>query len=123
MRQLTKRIFVFAGNKLFPALILTTSVAASIVQAAPQGGVIVAGQGSITNAPNTTNVNQQTGTMVVDWNSFNVASQETVNFNQPSANAAALNRIYDQNPSQIFGAINANGRVFLSNPKIGRAHV
>ena len=116
MRQLTKNIFSFAANKIFPAFILSSSLAASLAQAAPQGGVIVGGQGSINTEPNVTNINQQTNSMVVDWSSFNVGNQETVNFNQPSSNAAALNRIYDQNPSQIFGAINANGRVFLSNP-------
>jgi len=116
MRQLANKILYFAANKLFPALLLSSSLAASVAQAAPQGGVIVGGQGSINNTPNVTNINQQTNAMVVDWSSFNVGNQETVNFNQPSSNAAALNRIYDQNPSQILGSINANGRVFLSNP-------
>ena len=27
-----------------------------------------------------------------------------------------LNKIFDQNPSQILGSLNANGRVFLVNP-------
>jgi len=116
MRQLANKILFFAANKIFPAFILCSSLAASVAQAAPQGGVIVGGQGSISNAPNVTNINQQTNSMVVDWSSFNVGAQESVNFNQPSSSAAALNRIYDQNPSQILGSINANGRVFLSNP-------
>src|SRR5690606_30857868 len=34
----------------------------------------------------------------------------------PSADAAALNRILDQNPSRIFGALDANGHVYLVNP-------
>ena len=37
MRQLAKNIFIFAGNKIFPAFILTTSVAASVAQAAIAG--------------------------------------------------------------------------------------
>ncbi len=36
-------------------------------------------------------------------------------FNQPSRSAVALNRILDQNPSQIFGRINSNGQIFLIN--------
>ena len=36
-------------------------------------------------------------------------------FVQPSATAVALNQINDANASQIFGALNANGRVFLIN--------
>ena len=84
--------------------------------ASPQGGNIVAGSGSITTPDvNTTNVNQQSGSLAIDWQSFNVANGQSVNFNQPSSSAVALNRIFDQNPSNIMGAINANGRVFLSN--------
>ena len=36
-------------------------------------------------------------------------------FNQPARSAVALNRILDQNPSQIFGKINSNGQIFLIN--------
>ncbi|MFT5663859.1 MAG: filamentous hemagglutinin family protein, partial [Gammaproteobacteria bacterium] len=87
------------------------------VLAAPQGGVVVGGSGSIkSNTTNTTNVNQNSQSMVVNWSSFNVNANESVNFVQPSSTAAVLNQIYDQSPSQILGSINANGRVFLSNP-------
>ena len=37
-------------------------------------------------------------------------------FNQPSSSAQALNRIIDQNPTQIFGSLRANGHVLLLNP-------
>lgn len=84
--------------------------------ASPQGGNIIAGSGSIVSSDvNTTTINQQSGSLAIDWQSFNVANGQTVNFNQPSSSSAVLNRIYDQNPSSIMGAINANGRVFLSN--------
>ena len=35
---------------------------------------------------------------------------------QPSANAIAVNRIFDTNGTQILGHLNANGQVFLINP-------
>ncbi|PCJ86081.1 MAG: hypothetical protein COA54_09595 [Thiotrichaceae bacterium] len=116
MRQFMKNIFGFAVNKIFPAFFLGAGVAASVAQAAPQGGVIVGGTGSINTSVNTTNINQSSGALVIDWSSFNVNQSETVNFNQPSSRSVALNRINDQSPSQIFGSINSNGRVFLSNP-------
>ncbi|MFT7555943.1 MAG: filamentous hemagglutinin family protein, partial [Planctomycetota bacterium] len=97
-------------------LFLLVASCSSLVNAAPEGGQIVAGSGSINQAQSVTDINQNTQSMVVDWQSFNVNRHETVNFNQPSSSATALNRIYDQNPSQIFGSLNANGRVFLSNP-------
>ncbi|HEV2110953.1 MAG TPA: filamentous hemagglutinin N-terminal domain-containing protein, partial [Gammaproteobacteria bacterium] len=83
----------------------------------PQGGQVVAGKGSISN-PNgsTTLINQQSNKLVIDWSSFNVATGQTVQFSQPSISAAALNRILDQSPSQIFGNLVSNGQVFLLNP-------
>ncbi|MGH8401321.1 MAG: filamentous hemagglutinin N-terminal domain-containing protein, partial [Gammaproteobacteria bacterium] len=85
--------------------------------AGPQGGQVVSGKAIITNPnANTTIINQQSNRTVIDWSSFNVAANESVDFQQPSVSAAALNRIFDQNPSQILGSINANGQVYLLNP-------
>ena len=88
-----------------------------VAVAGPEGGVVAAGQANITT-PNatTTVVNQASQNVIVNWESFNVNTNEAVNFNQPNAQAQALNRIYDQNPSQILGSINANGKVLLINP-------
>ncbi|MEN8179343.1 MAG: filamentous hemagglutinin N-terminal domain-containing protein, partial [Pseudomonadota bacterium] len=87
------------------------------VFAGPEGGQIVGGEGNIsTPDANTTLVHQQSQNLAVEWQSFNVQAQELVQFQQPSASSSVLNRILDQNPSQIFGAIEANGRVFLVNP-------
>lgn len=94
---------------------LLLAVSSTTVLAAPQGGQIAAGSGTIQSLQNTTRIDQASQNMVVDWNSFNIAAGESVNFIQPSSTAAALNRINDQNPSQIFGNLNANGMVFLLN--------
>jgi filamentous haemagglutinin family N-terminal domain len=87
------------------------------VFAGPEGGVVAAGEGAIsTPDANTTNINQYTQKLAIDWRTFNVATEETVQFLQPSSTATALNRIHDQNASQIFGSIIANGNVILLNP-------
>ncbi|MDE2234554.1 MAG: filamentous hemagglutinin N-terminal domain-containing protein, partial [Gammaproteobacteria bacterium] len=97
-------------------MVLTLAISAG-ANAGPQGGKVVAGQGQIgTPNPTTTVINQQSNRMVIDWSSFNLAANETVQFIQPSVSAAALNRILDQNPSLILGNIIANGQVFLLNP-------
>ena len=85
--------------------------------AGPAGGNIAAGTGTIT-APDTTTtvVNQQSHNLTVNWDSFNLATNERVQFKQPSTQSQALNRIFDQNPSQIHGRIDANGKVLLVNP-------
>jgi filamentous hemagglutinin family protein len=82
----------------------------------PQGGQIRAGQGAISVNGATLNVNQQSQKLITNWDSFNIGANATVNFNQPGANAAALNRITGQDPTQIYGQLNANGQVFLINP-------
>ena len=51
----------------------------------------------------------------LNWSSFNIAPGETTTFIQPSSSSVVWNRINDQNSSQIFGALNANGVVVLMN--------
>jgi len=85
--------------------------------ALPTGGQVSLGQGSISQTGSTTlSVSQQSQNLSINWNSFNIGSSETVNFNQPSSSAVALNRILGSDPSQIYGHLNANGQVFLINP-------
>jgi len=88
----------------------------STAYALPEGGQIVAGTGSISRSGATATIQQSSQNVAVNWKSFNVAAQETVNFVQPSAAAIAVNRIFDTNGTQILGRINANGQVYLINP-------
>jgi filamentous hemagglutinin family protein len=60
-------------------------------------------------------VTQTTGKATLNWSSFNVSPDASVVFHQPSSTAVALNRIYDANPSAIFGSLTANGQVYLIN--------
>ena len=61
-------------------------------------------------------VNQMSDKAVLNWSTFNIGANAQVNFNQPSRTSVTLNRVLDASPSQIFGELNANGQVFLSNP-------
>ncbi|MGA2191738.1 MAG: GLUG motif-containing protein [Steroidobacteraceae bacterium] len=90
-----------------------TAVAAS---SHPTGGRVVSGTGSITQSGNTTDIRQSSPDISIDWLSFNVGSQETVDFLQPFASAIAVNQILSPNGSQILGHLNANGQVWLVNP-------
>ncbi len=79
--------------------------------------MVTVGEGNI-SVPNetTTQVNQISQNLIVNWESFNVDAHEVVEFNQPNVSAQVLNRIFDQNPSQILGTITAQGKVLLVNP-------
>jgi filamentous hemagglutinin family protein len=51
----------------------------------------------------------------VNWQTFNVGSQQSVDFAQPSSSAITLNRVTGANPSQIAGHIDANGQIVIVN--------
>ncbi|SEM10437.1 YDG domain-containing protein [Paraburkholderia caballeronis] len=101
------------GRKLAVAALSLSAVAA---HAAPTGGQVVSGSAQISSAGHTTTITQSSQNVSLNWSSFNVGSQETVNFRQPSASAIAVNRIFDTSGTRILGHLNANGQVYLINP-------
>lgn len=64
---------------------------------------------------NTLTINQQNSRAIYNWSSFNIGADGKVVFNQPNVNSIALNRIYDANPTQIYGSLQANGQLYLLN--------
>ena len=99
-----------------------TSILASTGHAAaqavlPQGGSVASGQVRIgTPSGNSLTISQTSSRAVVDWNSFSVGTGASVNFAQPNAGSAILNRVTGTTLSTIAGRITANGQVFLVNP-------
>lgn len=81
----------------------------------PQGGQVVAGKITIQQSGAQMQVNQTTQKGIVNWQSFDVGRDASVQFNQPNADAATLNRVNSVTPSQIHGQISAVGKVFLLN--------
>jgi len=84
--------------------------------AAPTGGQVTSGSGSITQSGSTMTIHQASQNLALNWQSFNIAPQETVDFVQPNATAIAVNRILGTNGSVILGHLDANGQVYLINP-------
>ncbi len=83
---------------------------------APSGGQGTTGSGQVSQSGNTTTIHQNSQTLSLNWQSFNVGAQETVNFVQPNASSIAINRILSATGSEILGHLNANGQVWLINP-------
>ena len=88
----------------------------SSAYALPQGGEVAAGAAEIAQSQAEMAIHQTTQNAVINWQSFGIAAGERVNIFQPNAQAALLNRVLGNNPSEIFGTLSANGRVFLVNP-------
>jgi filamentous hemagglutinin family protein len=93
------------------------SLCAQSALAEPTCPRVVAGSGAVTNAGANTVIQQTSSRLAIDWNSFSSRANESITFNQPGANAIALNRVVGQSPSVLLGKLNANGQVFVINPR------
>jgi len=104
--------FCFATYAAPAAPNLTAPLATQL----PTGARVSSGTASVSQSGAAMTVKQDTASAVVNWQTFNLGAQASVNFEQPTSQSVTLNRVLDSNPSQIFGKINANGAVFLQNP-------
>jgi filamentous hemagglutinin family protein len=97
---------------------LSVAVAPIASQANPLGGKVTAGTATIQGqGTNQVIVNQSSQSAVINWNTFNIGTGETTHINMPSASSVELDRITGGlGPSQIFGSLYSNGKVFLVNP-------
>ena len=57
---------------------------------------------------------QQSGAIVINWDSFDIGKGYTVRFEQPTG-GRALNKVRGASPSLIDGALQANGEVMVEN--------
>jgi len=81
-----------------------------VVQGVLPGGIIK------DDANSKLEIRQDQAKAIIDWDSFNVGKEAWTHFDQQgNTDWAALNRIFDQNPSQIFGKLTADGKIFLIN--------
>ncbi len=105
------------GKSAKRKLIATALVlSAGTAQAGPTGGQVTTGSGAITQSGSTTTIRQSSQNLGLDWQTFDIAPHETVNFVQPSSTAIAVNRILAAGGSVILGHLDANGQVYLINP-------
>jgi len=77
---------------------------------------------SIAGSQTTVTIQQTSSQAILNWQTFNVGKNTTVDFNQSAGGVVAntwvaLNRILDPSgkPSQILGSIKAQGQVYLIN--------
>ena len=79
-------------------------------------GQVTAGSAAISQTATTTQITQESSKVVINWDQFSIAGNESVNFSQPTSNSVALSRVVGEDPSQILGTLTANGQIFLVNP-------
>src|SRR5438552_7912793 len=109
-----------SGHALTAAGLMTGALVPFLSTSAlalPQGGTVAAGSATV-SMPTATSmrIDQTTDRLIMDWTRFNIAANESVSFQQPSAASIALNRVLGPEPSAIFGSLSANGQIVLINP-------
>jgi trimeric autotransporter adhesin len=97
-------------------LVLQFQIGTAVVWANPSGEQVVAGQAGFDRAGSTLTVNQSTQRVVINWQDFSIQQGEVTKFLQPNTSALALNRVVGGNMSQIYGSLQANGKIILVNP-------
>src|SRR5688500_1154427 len=98
---------------------LAAALALALVPSAnatPTGGVIAGGLGTIVENGGNTTIPQSSSNLLINWQTFNIGADQSVQFIQPGTSSVALNRVLGADPSVILGRLTSNGQVFLLNP-------
>jgi filamentous hemagglutinin family protein len=84
----------------------------------PLGAQVVGGSATVQGQGTpTVTITQQSNSAIINWNTFNIGAGEKTKIIMPSSSSVQLDRVTGGlGPSQIFGTLSSNGRVFLVNP-------
>ncbi len=83
----------------------------------PSGGSVVAGATNPfdTSVVGKLGITQTTDRVVINWDSFNIGTDATVQFYQPNSGSLAVNRVLSAgtDPTRILGTLKANGQIMV----------
>src|SRR5450759_4529713 len=88
----------------------SASMLGEAVFAAPQGGKVVAGTGSIQTQGTATTIRASNGA-VIQYSSFNLTNGESVRFIQPGVTSVVLNRIVGATPTAVPARTTMDGMI------------
>jgi len=98
---------------LAPIAVLPPHVYATL----PTGAQVVHGNVAINQAGGAMNIRQASQNAIVNWQTFNIGAGNSVRIEQGGAQAAMLARVVGGDPSKLLGALKADGKLFLINPR------
>ncbi len=96
-------------------MLMLVSYTDTYVFSKPRGGQVVSGTASFTQDGNLT-VITASNRSIINYQGFDIGKGETVQFVQPGAHATVLNRVLTPDPTNIFGSLQSNGIVIITNP-------
>lgn len=97
-------------------LLASALTGSALAQPLPTGANVVAGNATIAQAGNAMTITQASRNAIVNWQSFNLGADATLRLQQSGADAAMLARVVGNDPSQLLGSLQADGKLFLINP-------
>lgn len=104
-------------KNLKPFLSAFMLTATSLMFANPGGFQTLVGDASM-SLPDVNTVEVTTGKQaIIQWDSFSIEPSETTRFIMPDSKSVVLNRVLGGELSEILGTLEANGKIFLINPK------
>ncbi len=103
------------GKKPKTLVLVIAAMAVSSALANPTAPTVVSGTASFNQIGNALTVTNSPNA-IINWGSFSIGRSELTQFVQQNSASAVLNRVTGQDPSQILGQLQSNGRVFLINP-------
>lgn len=107
-----KRLLVYLIN----CSIVCAPLLHNTASALPTGAGIVAGDIDIQSFANEQLINQYSDLGIINWDDFSISADELVRILQNSPDATLLNRVTSANPSELLGALQATGKVYVINP-------
>ena len=100
---------------LLAALVAALAIDGAHAQSLPVLSSVVNGSAAVNTVGNQMTVTNSAGA-IIEWSKFSIAAGFGTHFNQPNAASSVLNRVVGSDPSNIFGSLTSNGKVFLINP-------
>ena len=107
-----KKLLLIKNALAWTALFMFTL--GQFVYALPAGYQVEVGQATFNQDGNTLNITASDNS-IIQYQSFNIALDETVNITLPSIDSFSLNRVMGGEMTEIFGNLFANGNLILVN--------
>lgn len=95
---------------------LFLSLYAGILSANPQNPTVVHGEVSFDGLNSPSITIHSNDRAIINWEAFSIGQNESIQFIQTGVNSAVLNRVTGSLMSQIYGRLQADGKVYLLNP-------
>ena len=103
---------MFNGRFKYFCYILFSVAFQEVLLALPEVPEVVSGQAEISYSDSSTMIIEAGHRAILNYQDFQIAQGERVQFVQPSSSSSVLNRIVGENASSIFGRLESNGKVW-----------